>query len=112
MEELDKQIIEAYNSGMKVTEICRTLNTHTQKIYKVLRTNGISKKGSKFTAETISGILELARKDISPIVIAEKFGCSPGSVHRIMRENGMKLQVGRPWKREKSSSPTRHEITD
>lgn len=104
MEQLDRKIIEAYQNGMKVAEICRQLGTHTQKIYKVLRENGISKKGGKFTPETISQILELARQDISPLVIAEQFYCSPGAVHRIMRENGLKLQVGRPWRREKSSS--------
>lgn len=101
MEELDKNIIKMYQSGTKVAEICRTLGTHTQKVYKVLKENNISKNGRRLTPEIIQEIVEKLRQDMSSTELAEQYGCSVWTIHKIMREHDIPMQVGRPWRRRK-----------
>ena len=101
MEELDKNIIKMYQSGTKVSEICRTLGTHTQKVYKVLKENNISKNGRRLTPEIIQEIVEKLRQDMSSTELAEQYGCSVWTIHKIMREHDIPMQVGRPWRRRK-----------
>lgn len=101
MEELDKNIIKMYQSGTKVAEICRTLGTHTQKVYKVLKENNISKNGRRLTPEVIQKIVEKLRQDVSSTELAEQYGCSVWTIHKIMREHDIPMQVGRPWRRRK-----------
>lgn len=101
MEELDKNIIKMYQSGTKVSEICRTLGTHTQKVYKVLKENNISKNGRRLTPEVIQEIVEKLRQDVSSTELAEQYGCSVWTIHKIMREHDIPMQVGRPWRRRK-----------
>lgn len=101
MEELDKNIIKMYQLGTKVAEICRTLGTHTQKVYKVLKENNISKNGRRLTPEVIQEIVEKLRQDVSSTDMAEQYGCSVWTIHKIMREHDIPMQVGRPWRRRK-----------
>ncbi|WP_308763276.1 hypothetical protein [uncultured Bacteroides sp.] len=101
MEELDKNIIKMYQSGTRVAEICRTLGTHTQKVYKVLKENNISKNGRRLTPEVIQEIVEKLRMDMSSTKLAEQYGCSVWTIHKIMREYDIPMQVGRPWRRRK-----------
>lgn len=101
MEELDKNIIKMYQSGTKVSEICRTLGTHTQKVYKVLKENNISKNGRRLTPGIIQEIVEKLRQDMSSTELAEQYGCSVWTIHKIMREHNIPMQVGRPWRRRK-----------
>lgn len=101
MEELERNIIEMYRAGTKVSEICRTLGTHTQKVYKVLRENNISKNGRRLTPEVIQEIAEKLRQDVSSTKLAKQYGCSVWTIHKIMRENNIPMQVGRPWHRRK-----------
>lgn len=93
MEELDKNIIKMYQLGTKVAEICRTLGTHTQKVYKVLKENNISKNGRRLTPEVIQEIVEKLRQDVSSTDMAEQYGCSVWTIHKIMREHDIPMQV-------------------
>lgn len=100
MKELDRQIIEMYQSNVKVSDICRQLGTHTQRVYKTLRENNISeKKRYRFTPETQERMLEMLRSGMSSLEVAKEFGCDRGVVQRLMQKNNIPLQVGRPWHR-------------
>lgn len=100
MEELDRQIIEMYQSNVKVAEICRILGTHTQRVYKALRENNVSeKKRYRFTPETQKRMLEMIQDGMSSTEVAKEFGCDRGIVQRLMQKNNIPLQVGRPWHR-------------
>lgn len=121
MEELDKNIIKMYQSGTKVSEICRTLGTHTQKVYKVLKENNISKNGRRLTPEVIQEIVEKLRPDMSSTELAKQYRCSVWTIHKIMREHDIPMQVGRPWRRRKdkpaaspssASLPEYHQVSE
>lgn len=105
MEDLDRQIIEMYQSNVKVADICRQLGTHTQRVYKTLRENNISeKKRYRFTPETQERMIEMIRSGMSSLQVAKAFGCDRGIVQRLMQKNNIPLQVGRPWHRSKITS--------
>ena len=110
--EIQKQIVDLYQSGVTTLEILKKLNVSVYNVYSVLKKAGIKPKNQHAVKPIHKQIVDLYQNGVAFSEILKKLNVTPHSVYAALKKAGIKPKNQQPLHRLKIKPEDLKQIKD
>ena len=110
--EIQKQIVDLYQSGVTTSEILKKLNVSVYNVYSVLKKAGIKPKNQHAVKPIHKQIVDLYQNGVAVSEILKKLNVTPHSVYAALKKAGIKPKNQQPLHRLKIKPEGLKQIKD